>query len=273
MAIKIKKILVRLLAVLLLGQLLLSLPAVAESISQGYQTSDPNLSVGMAVSLVGNKTEANTFVEQSTLSNSSRFVGIVTTINANLLTLTNKSATVYVSTLGETTALVSDANGAIKKGDFLTISPLNGILMRSDLSGSSVVGSALEDFNTSTASSQTIKHKDGSTQQAKVGSLKISLNSSGANGATKKPFLILFGQSITGKEVNQWQVISALGIFFVLLTVEGSIIYGAVHSAIIAMGRNPLAKGQVYKQLFQVFWLLLIVLVFGGGTIYAVLWA
>lgn len=246
----------------------------AENISQGYQTLDQNLVVGMAASLSKDSSSQDTFIEQSTLSNSSRFVGIVTTIDASLLTLTNKSATVYVATLGDATALTSDVNGTVKKGDPLTISPLSGTLMKADSDESKVVGSATENFDTSTAANQTLKQKDGTNRDVKVGKLKISLNSNGVTGAAEsKPFLVLFGQSLTGKEVNQWQVLSALAIFFVLLTVEGSIIYGAVHSAITAMGRNPLAKSQVYKQLFQVGWLLVIVFVFGAGTIYAVLWA
>ncbi len=253
----------------------LAATASADSLSQGYQTSDSNLVVGMAASLSNTSNPSQTFIERATADNSSKYVGIVTTINASLVTLTNKTATAFVITLGNASALASDLNGQIKKGDNLTLSPLKGVIMKADSDEPKIIGSALEDFSTANSHSETVTTTKGTSKAVKIGLLKIALDAHGLAGVStvKKPYLVLFGQSLTGRTVNQWQVIAALLIFFLLLTVEGAIIYGAVHSAIIAMGRNPLAKKQVYNQLFQVLWLVLIVLVFGGGSIYAVLWA
>ncbi len=83
--------------------------------------------------------------------------------------------------------------------------------------------------------------------------------------------LSLLGQNVAGKEVSEWQVIVALVIFLLLMVVEGSLIYGSIHSTISALGRNPLARSAVYKQLVQVLVAVIAVLAFGLATIYAVL--
>jgi len=250
-------------------------PVWAASISQGYATNDKDLKIGMLVSLSPDSTSDKRLVEQTGKKNRTRFVGIVTTINASLLTLTAKDASIYVTTEGATSVLASNLNGTIKKGDNLTVSPLKGLIMRADSNEPQVLGTALENFNTATAKSQQVNNTDGSKRTVAVGAIRIELNPHNLAGINdeQKPFLVLFGQSITGRPVNQWQVVSALVILFILLVVEGSIVYGAVHSTITALGRNPLAKKAVYKQLFQVFLLVSVILLFGMGAIYAVLWA
>jgi hypothetical protein len=62
-------------------------------------------------------------------------------------------------------------------------------------------------------------------------------------------------------------------IFFFLILVEGAIVYGATSSTIAAVGRNPLAKKIVYRQLFQVALIMLIIFGFGMSAIYALLYA
>jgi len=203
-----------------------------------------------------------------------KFVGIVTTKDASLVTLTNQSASLYVARQGSTTAFVTDLNGSINKGDFLTASPLRGVLMRAGSEENRILGTALENFNQDTATTQELNDSAG-RRSVKVNSLKIELNPRSIAGTdeAKKPLLVLFGQSLTGKDVSQWQVFAALVVFLILLIAEGSIIYGAIHSSITSLGRNPLAKKAVYKQLLQVSGLVLLVFAFGLSTIYVLLWA
>lgn len=253
---------------------LLKTPVQAISTAQGYTTQDSELVVGMAASLTDNSSNSSQTVERTSTENVNKFVGIVTTKEASLVTLTNDTASIYVARQGSTAAFATTLNGDIKKGDFLTASPLKGVVMKASLTDSRILGTALEDFDDATAHNQSIEDVTGQ-RNALVNSLKIELNPRSIAGTdeAKKPLLVLFGQSLTGKDVSQWQVFAALVVFLILLIAEGSIIYGAIHSTITSLGRNPLAKKAVYKQLLQVLGLVLLVFAFGLSTIYVILWA
>ncbi len=249
--------------------------AATNSISKGYKTTDSALVTGMAAALSANSTETERLVEPATATNSERFVGIVTTVSDNLVAFSGNPTDVLVATEGEVSVYVSNLNGDIKKGEFVSISPLRGILMRSDDNRENrVVAVALQDFSEIETEDRQIETTSGN-QNYKVGKLTVEVSQSimaTATAETEKSALVLAGESLTGRTVNQIQVIAALIIFAVILIIEGSIIYGAIHSTMMALGRNPLAKKAVFKQLLQVSWIALVVLVIGFGTIYLVLW-
>lgn len=254
---------------------LLTQAVSATGISQGYSTADNDLRQNMIAALSSESSDDKPVVERANSNNRSKVVGIVTTIDANLLTLTNTEAKVHIATSGEALTYVSDLNGTIKKGDFIAVSPITGVGMKGSEADTFVVGVALEDFNSETAESQQVSTTQGSERTVLINRIKIDVEprdlGKGAQ-ANSTPVLLLFGQSVTGKSVTQTQVLVALVIFLLLLIVEGSIIYGAIHSTIVSIGRNPLARRALYKQLLQVSWLALLVLVFGAGAIYAILW-
>jgi uncharacterized membrane protein YidH (DUF202 family) len=256
--------------------LLFSAPLWAASIALGYNSSDKDLVVGMAASLSGDSSSSQLTVERATSDKEDKFVGIVTTQSNSSLVITNKQSKVYITTSGEAKVLVTDLAGRIKKGDFLTLSPLKGYMMKADNSGLKSFGVALEDFNTDAATTQRITDKKNQAKDVKVASIAAKVtaaNNVAVAAVSGRPFLSAFARSLTGKEVNQWQILSALVIFFVLLVAVGSIIYSAVHSTIEALGRNPLAHTDIYKQLIQVVIISLGVLAFGGIIIYVILWA
>lgn len=262
------------LGVLLLGIFLLGLSAAAASgISQGYKTNDEALSTGMAAALSSESSEGERLVEPVTLTNSNRFVGIVTTVDDNLVNLSSSVTEVLVSTDGEVSAYVSDLNGAIARGDILSVSPLKGVLMKSDNTpGSLTIAVALQDFSEASAEEREIETSDGS-KSVNVAKLRVELNENIVDAQEEdKPFLVVAGESLTGKSVGQFQIIAALIIFAIILIVEGSIIYGAIHSSISALGRNPLAKKAVFRQLLQVSWIAAMVLIVGFGAIYLIVW-
>lgn len=245
------------------------------SISQGYLTKDTDLGVGMAVSLSIDSTPDTPVVERSTTGNEDRFVGIVTTIDTSLLSLTGKNSELLVSATGEATAYVSDLNGQVKQGDVVTVSPLAGVLMKAGETDALLVGTAVEDAPETNQISRQVKTNSGTERTTLISLQKIDVNPRTRqidSTTTDRAFLVILGESITGKSVSQVQVISALVVFMIMLIVEGSIIYGAIRTSITAVGRNPLSRGALYKQLLQVSWLALIVLVFGLGAVYIILW-
>lgn len=247
----------------------------ASSISQGYASNDPEISVGMAVSLSIDSTPDIPLVERATLGNADRFVGIVTTIDHSLLSLSGKNTQILVSTSGTASAYVTDLNGAVNQGDELTVSPLAGILMKAGDTDSLLVGAAIENSADTGQISRQITTDKGEERSVLIWQQRMDINPRTrqiANTTSDRAFLVLLGESITGKKVGQTQVIAALVIFMLMLIVEGSIIYGAVRSSITAVGRNPLAKRALFKELLQVSWLAMIVLVFGLVATYLVLW-
>ena len=242
----------------------------ASSIAQNYQTDDNSLSVGMAAALSPTNDSATPTIERASTSND-RFVGIVTTESTSLITLTTVNGTLYVTTTGQTTAFVSDINGDIKKGDALSVSPLKGVMMRASDKQGNLTGNALEDFPASGTKDQQVTTEKGEQLTVKIAPISIQLDPRANSAAGNKSLLKLIGEGLTGRPLNNWQVITSFVIFLLLLTVEGSLIYGAIHSTIISLGRNPLAHKAVYKQLFQVVLIVLAVLLFGIATIYAIL--
>jgi hypothetical protein len=250
--------------------------ALTSSISRGYKTTDDSLVVGMGVALANQSNEQQEgFVEGVSLANSEKFVGIITTISDTLVTFSDSTNNILVSSEGQVTAYASDINGDIKNGDLLSVSPIKGVLMKSgDSQTYRVVAIAAQDFSSITTEDRDLTTSQG-TQSYRIGKLKAEISPNivvSTQDENKKSVLSLAGESLTGKPVGQIQVLAALIIFAVVLIVEGSIIYGAIHSTISSLGRNPLAKKALFKQLLQVSWVGLMVLVLGFGAIYLILW-
>lgn len=229
----------------------------------------------MAVSLKNNSTSSNQEVEIATKDNKDKYVGIITTKEASSIAIGSSSTNVYVVIGGQALALATDINSLIKAGDSLSISPIDGVLMKADINETHVVGTAMQDFDQGGAKTQQLRQSDGTNIDAKVNYLKIEtgVRTKAQSADKSEPFLLLFGRSLTGKQVSQWQIVAAMVVLFIVLIVEGSIIYGATHSTIQAIGRNPLAKKAVYRQYVRVLVTALLILLFGGISIYAILWA
>ena len=244
---------------------------IASSVAMGFKNSDNDLTTGMAASF-SDDLNAQTVVRASS-ANILKFVGIVTTKNANLVTLTNNTATVVVTTSGQAEAFVTDLNGIIKKGDNLTVSPIKGFLMKASNVDTSFVGSALQDSVGQPATKQSVESNDGKNREVSATIIQININPRNiAGGSNKnKSFISVLGKNLAGKDVSDWQTVLAFIVFVLLIVVEGSLIYGSVHSSMMALGRNPMAHDAVYKQLAQVILAVLAVLAFGIATIYTVL--
>ncbi len=244
-----------------------------QNISQGYVTNDQELYAGMAVSVEDGDDQTKT-IQRANRSNLERFVGVVTTLDRSLLTVAGVDDQVVVASSGEVETYVSDLNGAINQGDAVTVSPLSGILVKAENGERFIVGYAASSESSEPASRQ-IQDNSGQERTVNIFKQLIAIDASRINDEREEeqPFLVLVGESVTGKPVNQLQVIAALTILMLIFIIEGSIIYGAIHGSLSSIGRNPLAKRAIYKQLLQVSWLTLLVLVFGLGAIYVILWA
>ena len=242
------------------------------ALATGYSSDDAMLQPGMAVSLSESSDANNPKVERASSESSTQSIGVSVNSSDNLVTTGAQSKQIYVQTDGEVDVYVSDINGNPKKGDLLSTSPLKGILVVSDDTSRDVVGTALEDFNADGASTQSID-KAGQSVNLKINKVRISLDQKGQSTSDQNSSsLERLGESVTGKKVGEIRVVIALILFLIVLIAEGAIIHGAISSAITALGRNPMARKTIIKEMVRVIFVAIIVLVIGLASIYMILW-
>jgi hypothetical protein len=244
------------------------------AIARGYTSSDAGLKVGMVAALTSD-TASEQQVERATQENVRRIVGVATNVDDSLVTVASSNAKVLIETEGEMSAYVSDVGGEVTKGSLLAVSPIKGVLMKvpSD-SGLSVVGVASEDMASKT-DAISYNLQDGSTKQTvKITKIMINLNRSGGGntGNSVDSSLARLGKAIVGKEVSEIRVILALLLFLIVLLAEGAIMYGAISSAITALGRNPLARSAIRREMVRILFVAIVVFFIGLGAIYGILW-
>lgn len=254
--------------------LFLSITPGVFAAAKGYATDDTELKPGMVVALSETSTPENPKVERAALELEPKVIGVTTALGDDAVTVANGESVVYVQNTGEATVFVTDLNGEISNGDLLAPSPLLGILMKADESTAPIVGIALEGFNNDTAETKSIQQNDGS-KEVKVTQIRINLDHKAASNqqaSATDSSLERLGRAIVGKDVGEIQVITALVIFLAVLVAEGGIIYGAISSAITALGRNPMANKIIQREMIRVVFIAIAVLGVGVAAVYAVLW-
>jgi hypothetical protein len=187
--------------------------------------------------------------------------------------VTSSEAEVYVATTGTASVYVSDLSGTPKKGDLLAASVLEGILGQAATGTAGVLGVALEDFPSSGTQTIQVKQADGSTKEAHVAKIRLNMDVKVASnsGKSDKNWIQTIGSALAGHDVSTAQAFLAVTILVILVVVEGGIMYAAVSSSIISLGRNPYAKKTILRGLGHVGFLVAAVLIIGVAAMYAVL--
>jgi hypothetical protein len=255
----------------LMAALLISLPAVTLAIARGYKSDDTGLQTGMTVALSVDSSD-DSKVERADQNSSDRVVGVVTTIDSSLITVSSGSAKVLVESEGQTDVYVSDINGLVNQGDTLVLSPLKGILMKSQ---GNVAATIIAIAASSSTETSTYSYEDnGEQKETQISKIAANLNHLGGDSgaAQNDSALAKLGRSVVGKDVGELRVLIAMIIFVIVLIAEGGIIYGGISSAITALGRNPLARKIIRAELLRVVGIAIIVLFVGLGAVYAILW-
>lgn len=246
------------------------------ALAQGYTTADSSLKQGMAVSVSPDSTENKPTVQAVNYENADKVIGIAVSLDEDLLAEVPLGSQVYVSRSGQVKAYVSDLNGAVKKGDLLTVSTLHGILMHSKDLSVTTVGTAVEDFDTNSAEVVQANDGEGAPITVKVSLLTINVDikppSPAAVAENSNNLLDKLSLSLTGHKINGLRVLTALAIFSTLLVIEGEIIYGTVTSSITALGRNPLAGTLIGRQSLRGIGIGLLILMIGTAAIGVLLW-
>lgn len=247
----------------------------AQTMAQAYQV-DGNVRKGMIVML---KSQDSTKVQPLTNKKEADMQGVIVAANETVISFGEDSrvSQVYVASKGKYDVLVSTQNGSIKTGDLISISSLDGVGMKADATNQLIVGRALSGFD---GNSRVSGYSDLTTSTGKrkvaIGlintDISVSHNPLAESGGSPVPlFLKRMGETVAGRSVSPAKIYLSLAILVAVVIMSGSILYGGVKSTLTAIGRNPLARNIIFRGLFQVLFISLIIFAFGIFAIYLLL--
>ena len=246
----------------------------AQEFTQGFAT-DERLLRGAIVSRVEGD---DTKVESASLDSISRLYGVVVRSNESPVTLTVDTAGVLVATSGRYEMLVTNLNGEIREGDYLSASPIKGVAMRADNRQEKSIGQALQAFNTmdpdSILATEEVVAENGKIFTAAIGRVLVDLdvrNNPLAFGVQAPEVLIRLGESIAGGPVSITRIWGALAVTLLTFATGSLIFYAGVRTSLIAIGRNPLSKASVLRGFLQVTAISLVIFIIGGFAVYLIL--
>ncbi len=240
----------------------------AQSIVQSY-TSDKTLQKGMVV-MIDPKNGSK--VIPATQEDSKQAYGVVVDPSDSPVTLSDGSGNagqVYVAAEGRYEVLVSDENGSVATGDYLTLSSTPGIAMKATAKQPIAVAKALESFT----GSQNIVATSGNTHIGRIiGTVSVKQNPLAATTRSSIPEIIQrTTQSVTKKSVNPLRIYASLLVFMFSIVISGSMLYAGIKTGITAIGRNPLSKKDIRRSLIEVILSSVIVFIIGLFAVYLLL--
>lgn len=257
------------------------LPVAAETAygggsTQAYAAETP-IEVGTIVVLTGENANR---VKVATQADSQNMFGV--TVDRNQLPLTISGGEleneVFVAVSGTYNVLVSDQEGAIASGDYLSLSSLNGVAMRAGEQEVTVFGraNAAFDGNGVTLGTTTLKDSAGETKTVKLGSVPVTIdiknNPNHESTDTNVPdFLKRVGQAIAEKEVSPVRIYLSVGITLVSLIAAIAVLYAGVRNGVISIGRNPMSKKSIFRALLEVILTSALILIIGLFAVYLLL--
>ncbi|PID31866.1 hypothetical protein CR970_03250 [Candidatus Saccharibacteria bacterium] len=246
----------------------------AQAVTQGFAT-DVKLQRGMLIQV---KQDDATKVEPASQQSAERLHGVVVNPNDAPVTLSAEGEKAFVATTGRYETLVSNQNGPIESGDYITIASVDGIGMKAGEEEPMVIGRALDAFDGSAGALSTIGLQDsaGGSREVAIGRVTIDV------GVARNPllkakepnlpgFLKRVSESIAGKPVNPVRVYIAVAVFVVSAIISTSLLIGGVRSALISIGRNPLSKKTIIRGMLQVIMVGVTIFILGLIGVYLLL--
>jgi len=257
------------------------LPAAAESTYGGGSVqsyaADAPIDVGTIVVLTGKDSNR---VKVATQADAQNMFGV--TVDRSQLPLTVTGGELenetFVAVSGTYSVLVSDQEGTIAAGDYLTLSSVNGVAMRAGDEEVTVFGRANASFNDSSVTLGTTSLKDsaGNNKNVRLGSVPVTIdiksNPNHKSTDTNVPdFLKRVGQAVAEKEVSPIRIYLSLGITLISLIAAIVVIYAGVRNSVISIGRNPMSRKSVFKALIEVILTSILILIIGLFAVYLLL--
>lgn len=258
--------------ILFSGLLLLNVPAAfAQDFTQGYATND-NLLRG---SVVSRNAEDPNIMDGATLDTLQDLFGVVVQSDETAISITSDTAGVFVASSGRFEVLVSNINGEVNEGDYITASGLKGFAMKADDRQELIVGQALQTFDTTDEqrilSTQSVTTEAGETFDVAIGRILVEVNvgKNPVRGTTAVPeWLQQFSIAIAGEVVSPIRIYSSLIVLLITFGLGGSVIYAGIRTSMVAIGRNPLSKRSVLKGFTRVAATAIVIFLTGFFAVY-----
>jgi hypothetical protein len=267
-----RHIVIRFLALIGLGILMLlslSRPLTAQTVTQGYG-SDSEMQRGMIVAL---KQDDPTKIITVNSSNMESMHGVVVSSNDAPVTLSNDGEKIFVATVGRYDVLVSTENGIINPGDFITASSYDGIGMKADKTQNLIVGKALNGFD---GQSGAISNANTANKSVVIGRIPVDISVSHnplakTSGIPLPDFLRTSVELLVHKQVSPVRVYMGLLLFMATMVIVGAIIYSSIRNGLISIGRNPLSKKMIIRNMLQAIIVGIIIFITGLFGVYLLL--
>ncbi|MDB5166477.1 MAG: rane protein of unknown function [Candidatus Saccharibacteria bacterium] len=252
--------------------------AQSQQVATRTYGSDAFVQPGTIVTL---KAKDASKVIPATADTINNMIGVVISASDSAIVVTaqdDTSTKTYVATSGRYHVLVSDQGGEIKVGDFITVSALDGVGMKTGTTQGLVLGTAASAFDGKHNVLATAQLKDAKGNMIKtgVGSVTVDIN------IGQNPFLFhstggvpktvsIIAQAITGTPVTPIRIYTSAFVLFMSMCVSASLLYSGVRGSFVAIGRNPLARKSIIRGLIQVVVTALIIFTFGLLGVYLIL--
>ena len=183
---------------------------------------------------------------------------------------------VLVASSGRYSLLVSTQNGAIKSGDYLTMSSLPGIGMKADATQSLVVGRAVSSLNgTNNIGVVSLKNSQGKSSSVSIGrisaDIQLAPNPLHLKNSSVLALLTRAEFDVTSKTVSPIRTYLSGLIFLATTTTTIVVLFSGTRAAIIASGRNPLARSIIGRSLLKTVVVGLLVFAAGTAAVYLIL--
>ena len=214
-------------------------------------------------------------------SDINKTLGVVISPTASALAIQNNNGspdTAYVSSDGNYQMIVSDQNGPIKSGDYLTLSSVDGIAMEDNPVEPVTVGVATSSFNGTSGivGTDKIELSNKTFKTVSFGiitaSVSIAHNPLLATESSIVPsFLVNLSTGIVGRTVSPWRIYVALILTLAVCVIVGSMLYAAVRSSLTSIGRNPLSRSSLLRGFIQVIVSAVIIFISGIFLVYLLL--
>jgi hypothetical protein len=244
---------------------------------QGYAAASP-LDSGTIVELTGKNSNQVKIATQAELPN---MFGVAVDRNQLPLTVTNEGVKneTFVAVSGTYNVLVSTQGGAIKAGDYVTLSSVNGVAMKAGTEEKTVFGRAAAPFDGKGITLSTASLKDTSGKASKtvtLGLIPVTIDiRSNPNQKTTKvkvpSFLERVGLAIAEKPVSPIRIYLSIAISVICVIAAIAIVYAGVRNGVISIGRNPMSKKSIFRALIEVILTSLLILIIGMFAVYLLL--
>ncbi len=250
---------------------------ISGEVTQTYN-AEPSVQIGMLVKL---KDKGGDTIIPVNSDKAEDILGVVIPANNAKIVLTSETAKqkqVLVANTGPMSVLVSNQNGPVKSGDYLSVSAVAGVAMKADEGQQFVIGRATSDFNGTSGIIGSLKLKDtlGKENNVSIGRVKVDLriasNPLFQKSASFVPaFAAKAAASIADKPVSVARIYLGMAVLGVTATITSIVMYSGIRSGMIAVGRNPLSKKSIMRSLFQTVIAGLIIFLAGVFAVYLLL--